>query len=64
MNICPCCSDTLIHHIGNHREYWLCLHCRAEMPNLKAIQQAKHQQSSKTINLQTDFSNNQLVLVK
>lgn len=29
---CPCCSNRLIHHIGNHRDYWFCRRCWSEMP--------------------------------
>lgn len=32
MNTCPCCSDVLLRHFKNHREYWFCRHCWQEMP--------------------------------
>ena len=30
--VCPCCSNKLIHHISNHRDYWFCRRCWQEMP--------------------------------
>ena len=30
--VCPCCSNKLIHHISNHRDYWFCRSCWQEMP--------------------------------
>ncbi|WP_072207669.1 hypothetical protein [Mastigocoleus testarum] len=35
MNICPCCSNLLLRHIAQGRTYWLCIHCRQEMPNFR-----------------------------
>ena len=32
--ICPCCSNTMLHHIGNHRDYWFCRSCWQKMPDL------------------------------
>ncbi|MDJ0571635.1 MAG: hypothetical protein QNJ53_21680 [Pleurocapsa sp. MO_192.B19] len=38
-NTCPCCSGSMLRHIGNQRSYWFCSHCRQEMPHIdnKAI---------------------------
>lgn len=67
MNIqitCPCCSNILIYHLDNHREYWFCRHCWTEMPNLETAQELKHQQSPKPVDLSTKFAKfNKLVLV-
>ena len=35
--VCPCCSNTLLHHFADHREYWFCRHCWAEMPSLETV---------------------------
>lgn len=35
--VCPCCSNKLIHHISNHRDYWFCRSCWQEMPALKMV---------------------------
>ena len=56
LNTCPCCSNSLLHHFGNHREYWFCRHCWSEMPNIEAAQEAKHPQLTKIVNLSTAFS--------
>ena len=37
--ICPCCSNTLLHHFSNHREYWFCRHCWQEMPSFDIQQE-------------------------
>ena len=33
--VCPCCSNKLIHHISNHRDYWFCRSCWQEMPAIE-----------------------------
>ena len=33
--VCPCCSNRLIHHISNHRDYWFCRSCWQEMPAIE-----------------------------
>ncbi len=40
---CPCCSNKLIHHISNHRDYWFCRRCWQEMPliNKQITQEAR-----------------------
>lgn len=30
---CPCCSESMLHHLSGRRNYWYCAHCRLEMPN-------------------------------
>ena len=55
LNICPCCSNSLIHHFGNHREYWFCRHCWSEMPNPITFDEIKHQQLSEIANLYPSF---------
>lgn len=51
LNTCPCCSNSLLHHFENHREYWFCRHCWSEMPNLAKSQTATHYKLSKVTNL-------------
>jgi tRNA(Ile2) C34 agmatinyltransferase TiaS len=29
---CPCCSESMLHHLSGRRNYWYCSHCRLEMP--------------------------------
>ncbi len=55
-NICPCCSNSLLHHIGSHREYWFCRHCWSEMPIIELNQEVKQQQLVPIVNLSTSFS--------
>ncbi|KAF3886830.1 hypothetical protein DA73_0400016060 [Tolypothrix bouteillei VB521301] len=31
-SICPCCSYTLLRHMGLGGIYWRCSHCYQEMP--------------------------------
>ncbi|MEM8718980.1 MAG: hypothetical protein AAGE84_06680 [Cyanobacteria bacterium P01_G01_bin.39] len=33
-NSCPCCSSSMLLHLSSRRSYWLCPHCRLEMPDL------------------------------
>jgi len=33
VNNCPCCSTSMLLHLSSRRSYWLCPHCRLEMPN-------------------------------
>ena len=64
LNICPCCSNSLLHHFGNHREYWFCRHCWSEMPNLESAKELKQKQMSNVFNLSTGLVNrNKLTLV-
>lgn len=45
MNIlttCPCCSGTMLHHIGHHRDFWFCRNCWSEMPNLDGVERKAH----------------------
>lgn len=35
-SICPCCSYTLLRHIGLRGIYWRCSHCYQEMPLYQA----------------------------
>ena len=61
---CPCCSNPLLHHFGNHREYWFCRHCWQEMPDLKTSPEKRYQKLSKILNLSTGYlSNYQLTAV-
>ena len=30
---CPCCSRSMLLHLSNRRSFWLCSHCRLEMPD-------------------------------
>ena len=34
---CPCCSNTMLHHVDNKREYWFCRYCWQEMPDLQRV---------------------------
>ena len=34
MPLCPCCSDSLLHHIRGAENYWFCRSCWQEMPVL------------------------------
>ena len=63
MNICPCCSNTLLHHFGDRREYWFCRHCWSEMPNLAINQEIKYQPSYATPLLTTHYERNPQKLV-
>ncbi|OUC14959.1 MAG: hypothetical protein B0A82_09440 [Alkalinema sp. CACIAM 70d] len=45
-NHCPCCSDTLLRHARGSELYWLCRHCRQEMPNLLHVRITHFSQSS------------------
>ncbi len=57
--VCPCCSNKLIHHISNHRDYWFCRRCWQEMPriNLNMIQSKADLESNQNINLvQSDLA--------
>ena len=38
LTVCPCCSNTMLHYISNHRDYWFCRHCWQEMPNLSVVE--------------------------
>ncbi|MGB5633950.1 MAG: hypothetical protein WBM86_14380 [Waterburya sp.] len=52
INSCPCCSTSMLLHLSNRRSYWLCSHCRLEIPN--SVSQSNGKQSktqSKTISL-------------
>lgn len=49
--ICPCCSTTMLHHLGNHREYWFCRHCWQEMPDLEAVKQNNYYRQHQIVNL-------------
>ncbi|MEO1208977.1 MAG: hypothetical protein AAFX78_05475 [Cyanobacteria bacterium J06638_20] len=42
MNICPCCSETLLRHVRHNKVYWFCPHCHQEMPNF-SLQSAAQQ---------------------
>ncbi|HEY9767275.1 MAG TPA: hypothetical protein V6C71_02060 [Coleofasciculaceae cyanobacterium] len=55
--VCPCCSNKLIHHIGNHHDYWFCRRCWQKMPpiNLKAIKR-EHSQGDRQINIAAQSS--------
>ena len=48
VNSCPCCSTSMLLHLSNRRSYWLCSHCRLEIPN--SVSQGNGKQS-KTISL-------------
>ncbi|NJM58407.1 MAG: hypothetical protein HC857_14610 [Synechococcales cyanobacterium RU_4_20] len=32
MNSCPCCHNTMLHHVRSDRTYWFCRTCWQEMP--------------------------------
>jgi hypothetical protein len=52
LTLCPCCSNNLLHHIGNHRDYWFCRTCWQEMPNLETTVEAKNShRQNRIINL-------------
>ncbi len=56
LTICPCCSTPLLHHLGNHREYWFCRHCWQEMPDLGLAKHERQVNFSKIISLSASFS--------
>ena len=33
--ICPCCFNTMLHHISNHGDYWFYRSCWQKMPDLQ-----------------------------
>ena len=37
MNICPCCSETLLRHARSNRIYWFCTHCWQEMDDPSSV---------------------------
>lgn len=41
----------MLHHFGDHREYWFCRNCWQEMPNLETAKEKQYQQSKKILNL-------------
>ena len=54
MNIltaCPCCSNPMLHCIGNHREYWFCRNCWQEMPDLGEVKRSRSIHQSRIVNL-------------
>ncbi len=53
LNICPCCSASMLHHISNHREYWFCRHCWQEMPDWENIKEHSYsyRKSKRVLNL-------------
>jgi len=53
--ICPCCSTAMLHHFGDHREYWFCRDCWQEMPDLGSAKQKRYQQSPKILNLSSSL---------
>lgn len=56
LTICPCCSKPMLHHLGNHREYWFCRNCWQEMPDLEVIKQKKYHQQNQIVSLPINFS--------
>lgn len=40
INICPCCSDSMLRHLSNRHSYWFCSRCRIEMPDITHKQKA------------------------
>ncbi|MGL5836052.1 MAG: hypothetical protein ACRC1Z_22885 [Waterburya sp.] len=52
---CPCCSTALLHHFGNHREYWFCRHCWSEMPDLEIAKHHRYAKLTPMVNLSTKF---------
>ncbi|MGB5637030.1 MAG: hypothetical protein WBM86_30200 [Waterburya sp.] len=55
LTICPCCSTPMLHHFGNHREYWFCRSCWQEMPDLENTREKRYQQPQKLLNLSRGF---------
>ena len=45
LTICPCCSTPMLHHYGNHREYWFCRNCWQEMPDIEVAKKTATVQS-------------------
>lgn len=35
---CPCCSESMLLHLSKRRSYWLCSHCRLEIPSSESSQ--------------------------
>ena len=54
--ICPCCSNRLLHHFSDHREYWFCRTCWQEMPDIDSITCTKNKQLKQALNLSTHFA--------
>lgn len=61
--VCPCCSTPLLHHFGNHREYWFCRHCWQEMPCMDEVK-PKMTRFSRITNLSTGFPHSKQLLAK
>ena len=51
LTICPCCSNPMLHHINNRRDYWFCRNCWQEMPNLNGVEKLSCDPKNKILNL-------------
>ena len=52
--VCPGCSNIILHHLSNRREYWFCRSCWQE-PNLKKLRKNKYYRQNRTIYLLSDL---------
>ncbi len=41
----------MLHHIGNHREYWFCRNCWQEMPDLKVLKDNNYHRQNQAVKL-------------
>ena len=60
---CPCCSNRLLHHFSNHREYWFCRHCWQEMPNIDIIEYRQDREYTLTMPIKMNSSRQPLLTV-
>ena len=51
LTLCPCCSNPMLHHIGNRRDYWFCRSCWQEMPDLNMIEKQSCDRQKRILNL-------------
>ncbi|QIZ69488.1 hypothetical protein [Oxynema aestuarii] len=51
---CPCCSNSLLAHIGSSGLYWYCCNCRQAMPALSEYRRSHHRISSRFSREQED----------
>ena len=49
--ICPCCSNTMLHHLRSRREYWFCRSCWQEMPDVSVIKGKNSCSQNQIVNL-------------
>ena len=52
---CPCCSNPMLHHLGDRREYWFCRECWQEMPDLAEVRRKSDFSQHKIVNLSSSL---------